>query len=239
MKFHRMTRSAAASALLLSLCLPFSGASAAAYEVTEKLREDMPPFRFTLEYSQFSYDAQQRGQRDYTQEGDFFYIHSISVTSAEGGALLQRIELNPPAETCDDERFGFVLEDMNFDGFLDMRVSQFMSAGTNIPYHCFLWDPAGGAFVYNEALSAVPSPIFEPQGKLVTGFERVSASEYIETTYAYDPGGALTPIGRITTGYDYDSGVMITTIEHLIDGQLQVTDIRKERFLDGTLPEAE
>ena len=217
-------------------CLP-AAACADIFQLSEKLREDTPLFRFELTYDQRPYSAEQSEQRTYDEESAFFYVHSIAVIREDTGSLVQRIDLNPAAESYDDsddsqdKTLGFVLEDMNFDGYLDMRVMQFVSAGSSIPYYCWLWDPAAQRFVYNEALSAIPSPIFDSATGQVHGFGVNGDSEYIETVYAYR-GGAPVLVRRVTTGYDYGSGTMITTTEELVDGQLQVTGTAKTPFLE-------
>ena len=215
--------------LALGMLLPPAAASAGTHQVTERLREDMPPFVFTLEYTQELHEGM------YADEGGFFYIHSIIIARADNGAEVQQISLNPPAETFADEDYGFglVLEDMNFDGFMDIRVMQFVSAGTHIPYHCWLWDAATHRFEYSEALSAISSPMFDADRRQVLGFETGGPAEYIFTTYMFRDA-ELVLVGRTTTGYDYEGGTAIVTIEELIDGEMVVTGVTKEPLL---LPE--
>ena len=200
--------------ILFMLSLPLA-ALAGTHQVTGKLREDTSPFVFTLEY---------------TADGDVFYlIHTIVVTHEGTGGELQRISIDPPAQTFADKDygFGFVLEDMNFDGYLDMRLMQYVSTGFNIPYHCWLWDFVGNRFVYNEALSAVSSPIFDQEEKQVLGFSTGGAAEYIDSVYEFR-GAELILVSRVTTGYDYEGGTVIVTTEELIEGQMIVTQVTRE-----------
>ncbi|MCL2545412.1 MAG: hypothetical protein FWE77_05775 [Clostridia bacterium] len=221
-------------AMLLALVAlwPPTAASAGSHQITERLREGMPPFVFTLEYFREQHGHAQAEAGLYDDEGVFFYIHSIVITREDTGGEVQRINLNPPAETFADEEYGFglVLEDMNFDGFMDMRVMQFVSAGANIPYHCWLWDPAAQRFEYSEALSAIPSPLFDPDRRQVLGFGTGGPAEYIYTAYEFR-GAELVLVGRVTTGYDYEGGTSIVTTEELIDGQMVVTGVTKEPLL--------
>lgn len=204
-------------------------ASADTHQITERLRENMPPFVFTLEYTREQRGDSQADASLYADEGAFFYIHSIRVTREDNGGEVQRITLDPPAETFADEEysgFGLVLEDMDFDSFLDMRLMQFVSAGANIPYYCWLWDPSAQRFVYNEALSEISSPLFDPAEKQVLGFSNNGAAEYIDSFYEYRDAD-LVLVARTTTGYDYEGGTVIVTTEELVNGQMTIVDVTK------------
>lgn len=204
-------RRALAAMAALTLCAMPSAVLAENYEITQKVREDMPAFRFQLHY---------------TKENELYYTDAITVT-LEDGTPIQQILLNPKAETYDDETLSFVLEDMNFDGYADMRLMQFVTASANIPYFSWLWDPALGTFVYSESLSAISSPLFDPETQEIHGFERDGANKYIEITYQYiDRVPAI--VQRVTTVYDTDANMIITTTEGLVDGQMQITGLDKE-----------
>ncbi|MCL2811588.1 MAG: hypothetical protein FWD25_06840 [Clostridia bacterium] len=219
MRIHR-----ALVILCVLLMLPIA-ALAGSHQITKQLREDMAPLVFILEYTQSEEDL-------YDNESAFFYIHTIVVARENNGGELQRIHIDPPAETFADPEygFGFVLEDMNFDGYMDMRLMQYVSGGVNIPYHCWLWDPVDNRFVYSEALSAISSPLFDPERRQVLGFATGGAAEYIDSVHEYQDN-ELTLISRVTTGYDYEGGTVIVTTEELFEGQMIVTLVTKEPLL--------
>jgi len=226
----RVRRIRALLPALIALLLAPAAAPAGSHQVTERLRENMPPFVFTLEYTQEQHGSAQADAGLYADEGAFFYIHSILITRGDTNGEVQQITLNPPAETFADAEyggFGLVLEDMDFDGFMDMRLMQFVSAGANIPYYCWLWDPPAQRFVYNEALSDIPSPLFDPVKKQVLGFATNGAAEYIDSVYEYR-GAELTLVARTITGYDYEGGTVIVTTEELVDDQITITGVTKE-----------
>ncbi len=223
---------------LVALCLLPLAAHAEEFRVSEKLQADMPKFQFTLLYEKTSRSQAVGEEKEisYDQESEYFYISTIFIIREDNATAVQRIDLNPYSETCDDETLGFVLEDMNFDGYLDMRVMQYMSAGVNIPYYCWLWDPYTQQFVYNEQLSLLSSPMFDAASQEVMAFELVNDSTYIDTTYRYQ-GTGLELFSRITTAYDFGSGTSITTFEQVVEGQMQVIDVRKEEFMQLSTPE--
>ncbi len=205
------------TSLLLVLCLLPAAALAETLVVTGALRDDMPPFTFTLTYRQGS-TADAVG---------FYYTSAIEVSSQDGKQIIQHIALNPEAQSYEAETLGFVLEDMNFDGYQDMRIIGLLPAGANVPYICFLWNPASNQFAFNEALTQLSSPSFDPVGKLVHSADIAGGGEYIDATYTF-VDGALTLVGRVTTTYDVQSGIVFTTTEELLDGQMRVTNKTEE-----------
>ena len=210
MKIRRML---CALCALVALCALTPAASAEVFTVEQALHESLPAFRFSLNYA---------------MENELFYTDALTITRADDGGNVQQIVLATRAETYDDETLGLVIEDMNFDGYLDMRLMQFISAGINIPYFCWLWDPAAQTFVYSEPLSAIASPSFDPETRLVYSSERDGASIYIENTYTYAQDGSLTLTARVTSAYDSDINIVIITTEELVDGQMQVTNRQEE-----------
>jgi len=75
--------------------------------------------------------------------------------------------------------------------------------------------------------------MFDADRRQVLGFETGGPAEYIFTTYMFR-NAELVLVGRTTTGYDYEGGTAIVTIEELIDGEMVVTGVTKEPLL---LPE--
>lgn len=81
---------------------------------------------------------------------------------------------------------GFEMLDLNFDGYLDMRVVQFLPAGPNIPYQNWLWSEQLGQFVASPALDAITSPQFDADAQEITSQWRSSAAEYGSDIYVYE-----------------------------------------------------
>jgi hypothetical protein len=107
---------------------------------------------------------------------------------------------------------GFEMIDLNFDGFLDMRVVRFLPAGPNMPYQNWLWSPDDGKFIANSALDDITSPQFDADAQEITSQWRSSASEHGSDIYVYEgmtpvlihrEADTLTPNGACTrTFYD-------------------------------------
>lgn len=97
--------------------------------------------------------------------------------------------------------YGFEAIDLNFDGYLDLRVISFLPAGPNVPYENWLWSVAKGKFVANPALDRITSPQFDADAQEITSDWRSSAAEHGTDVYAYD-GNTPVLIHRETDTYD-------------------------------------
>ena len=76
----------------------------------------------------------------------------ITIRNAESGAVIQ--EIIPLEYTYFKENpvywqdnLGFVVEDINFDGYADIRIVEDLPAGPNISYTCWMWDKKVGQWV--------------------------------------------------------------------------------------------
>ncbi len=203
--------------LLVLLCLLPAQSLAETLVVKGTLKDDMPPFTFTLTYRQ-----------DTSADGvGFFCTSGIQVASQDGKQILQQIALNPEAQSYESETLGFALEDMDFDGYKDMRIIGLLPAGANVPYICFLWNPSNNQFVFNEALTQLSSPSFDPANQLVHSADIAGGGEYVDTTYTI-ADGALSMVARVTTTYDVQNGIVFTTTEEMLDGQMRVVSKTEE-----------
>ncbi|MGV8995532.1 MAG: XAC2610-related protein [Parvibaculaceae bacterium] len=113
-------------------------------------------------------------------------IDSIEVTRSGETAPFQTIkpvDSNVPANIANN---GFEMADLNFDGFLDMRVVRFMPAGPNMPYQNWLWSEQQGKFIANPALDEITSPKFDADGQEINSIWRSSAAEGGADVYTYD-----------------------------------------------------
>ena len=119
---------------------------------------------------------------------------------AAGTQVLDRIDIRAKGETGPFQSLspvessvpvtvahnGFEVVDLNFDGFLDMRVIRFLPAGPNTPYQNWLWSPEQAKFVANPALDEITSPRFDADAQEITSDWRSSASEHGSDIYTYD-----------------------------------------------------
>ncbi len=116
---------------------------------------------------------------------------------------------------------GFEALDLNFDGYLDIRVMQFVSAGPNTPYQNWLWSPTTGKFVANRALDKITAPQFDADAQEITSQWRRSAAEHGSDIYAYD-GTTPVLVHRETDTYGAN-GICSRTYYDQIEDELRKT----------------
>jgi hypothetical protein len=97
--------------------------------------------------------------------------------------ILSHVESSVQPEVANN---GFELLDLNFDGYLDLRVVRFTPAGPNTPYQNWLWSKDDGKFVESAALDEITSPQFDAESQEIVSHWRGSASEQGVDVYAYD-----------------------------------------------------
>lgn len=96
-------------------------------------------------------------------------IDAIEIFQTDKSAAVQKI---PDIAAKNFGQENFIIEDMNFDGYKDIRLVQFIPAAPNIPFYYWLYDPGKGAFIRNHELDEVTSPEFDQKSKLVRALWR-------------------------------------------------------------------
>ncbi len=198
------------------------------FAITEK---ELKTIHFKEQVSQdlplFDFDVQ--GYR--TKDGYNYVAKSISISN--DGELIQKIELTQDEvtgyPTSYDENFGFTIEDMNFDGYMDFRIIKYVPIGPNISYCMWVWNLKTNQFDENYELEQIFAPVFDQDKKLISSFTRGSATDHYEDTYQYIDG-KLTQIKSIATGYVNEEDLQNSYyIEHqLINGKWEL--IKKEKY---------
>ncbi|MEZ4608086.1 MAG: lysozyme inhibitor LprI family protein [Deinococcales bacterium] len=147
----------------------------------------------------------------------------LEAISLEKDNRLQQY-LSAKAEDFDVAN-SFVIEDMNFDGYNDLRVREFLPAGANIPYLYWLYQPAIERFIANQALSQLTSPNFDQTTGIITSAWRSSAASYGQDSYRYQEGQLLL-IRQETFDYLQENTYRYRLFERL-DGEMSLV---KQRF---------
>lgn len=88
-------------------------------------------------------------------------------------------------DTPDQESVGFIVEDMDFDGYKDIRIQRSQPAGPNIPYYYWLWDEVSSKYVANGNLEMITSPVFDAENEWIQSTIRENATTYYEDIYKY------------------------------------------------------
>lgn len=156
--------------------------SAWTFTVTQngRLREDMPEFAFHLT----AYWNVQWGS---------CALQSIEV--CEGDTVLQTIsipELSCSGQTqiyqSDKEALGFGLEDVNFDGYLDIRQYDAPNGNYRQEWIYLVWNPKEQKFEHDARLNQISLATFDQEKQLIYGMERDGAAMHYYSTYQYIDG---------------------------------------------------
>jgi len=132
-----------------------------------------------------------------------YHTVKITIRDAANGEIIQEI-IPSDYTACGGyvtfihESLGFVVEDMNFDGYADIRIAEFLPVGPNIPYLSWVWDREVGRYVFDSVLSSIPSLEVDHENQIIRSFNRVSAGQNTTLYYQYI-GGILTLVKEITS----------------------------------------
>lgn len=142
-----------------------------------RLQEDMPEFIFELTAY---FDLKMRG----------YSVESLKVY--EEDTLLQTIsipELSLFGQTFiwEDSRdtLGFELEDLNFDGYQDIRLFDTLNGNYRTEWIYLVWNLDRQIFENDKRLNAISLATFDQEKKLIYGMERGGADMHYFSTYQY------------------------------------------------------
>lgn len=118
---------------------------------------------------------------------------------------------------------GHVIEDLNFDGYADLRVQEFLPASPNIPYLYWLFNPQTRQFEANAALGVITSPEVNTKTQTIRGFARVNAATYVWSDYQWH-AGQLTLVREEVATYNPTGQRRVVVSERQGDRLVVVSD---------------
>ena len=124
---------------------------------------------------------------------------------------------------------GIEVVDMNFDGYGDLRVVEFLPAGPNVPYLNWLFDTDSERFAASPELDEITSPIFDAATRSIRSEWRDGAATY--GTHIYEVVGGRPVLVRRERRQYSEPGVYERTVSELRDGEWQV--VERETARDG------
>lgn len=147
---------------------------------TGKLREDMPEFLFQLTAY---YDLQRES----------YALQTVDIY--QGNTRLQTIsipELTMEGQTCIDvssqDTLGFELEDVNFDGYQDIRLFDTLNGNYRTEWIYLVWNAEEQKFENDTRLNQISLAVFDQEEQLIYGMERGGAACHYYSTYRYIDG---------------------------------------------------
>ncbi len=147
---------------------------------TGRLREDMPEFQFRLTAY---YDLQRESYALQTVEvyQDDTRLQIISIP-----------ELTMGGETCIldslQDTLGFELEDVNFDGYQDIRLFDTLNGNYRTEWIYLVWNVEEQKFENDTRLNQISLAGFDQEEQLIYGMERSGAVNHYYSTYQYIDG---------------------------------------------------
>ena len=117
---------------------------------------------------------------------------------------------------------GVEILDMNFDGYGDFRVIEFIAAGPNVPYLNWLFNPVTGKFEKSAELNAITSPKFAPEARLIESQSRDGANRY--RTDSYEIIGAKPLLTKTELKEYLQPGVYQRTVSERRDGVWHIVE---------------
>jgi len=147
--------------------------------ISASINENMPDFIFKL----ISY---------YNSELDGYEVQTITITDSSNNRVIQTIampEFTYSGQTLipmsENETMGFELEDLNFDGYKDIRLYDTNNGNYLTEWIYFVWNPDKHLFENDKRLNEISLANFDQENQLVYGKERGSAADHWYYTYKY------------------------------------------------------
>ncbi|WP_277934334.1 leucine-rich repeat domain-containing protein [Parablautia intestinalis] len=147
---------------------------------TGKLREDMSELTFQL-------------TAYYDLRRESYAVQTIDVY--QGETQLQTIsipELTMEGQTCIDvssqDTLGFELEDVNFDGYRDIRLFDTLNGNYRTEWIYLVWNAKEQKFENDTRLNQISLAVFDQEEQLIYGMERDGAAHHYYSTYRYIDG---------------------------------------------------
>lgn len=130
------------------------------------------------------------GDRD--EDGTAYTAYGIQVVAPDGAiSMLDEFESMLPANS---EADALVVEDVNFDGYADIRMMQYLTGGTAVPFYYWLYQPETGGFARAEFYETVKSPQVDADARLLISRQKLGPAETV--TEFYDPQGFVPTLIR-------------------------------------------
>lgn len=196
---------------LLVACLLISGpalAQPAVYEREGFINDALPEMRFSFEIT----------GKQTNRDGETEYIYTATVTEASPPhATVQSFEcLSLEQFVPDTLGFYAVLQDVNFDGYMDLDICYRFELG-GMEHRFFLWNPDAGQFEpsnLHEQIRAMYA--LYPDAKIIHVYIQDSELTSQQLLYQWQ-GDKLTRIRKMVTTYDSSYRFFALLVDYTVD----------------------
>ncbi len=111
------------------------------------------------------------------------------------------------------------VEDMNFDGHLDIRMTSWIAVNGNTNYSCWLYNPSTQKFEESSKLNELRDPVFDQGKKEVRTTWKVGYGQFSHETYLYQDGQYFMIESGETAMNDEGEEVITSTKYKIVDGK--------------------
>lgn len=149
------------------------------YEISARLREDMPEYRFVATGMTQTTDDWESG---YVMGLEVYDENGILILSADFSQTFYDQVIGNAVYNQMLDTMGLHVVDVNFDGYRDVIIlNTFGGAHSNTWYDCWLWNPETSSLIESESFSDICNPALDPEKKCIysTGGSGAGNHEWI------------------------------------------------------------
>lgn len=148
-------------------------------------------------------------------------VQSIEVRQAGKSTVLQTLQSRMDEPPYRNAQY-FRAEDLNFDGYRDLRLLIAWGATGNETYDAWLFNPKTGLFDFHAEFADLTDPTPDPLAKEIRSFAvaGMAGAIYVKGTYRWEDG-RLTLVREERQDWISEKGYFVKVIRARRDGQLQ------------------
>jgi len=155
-------------------------------------------------------------------------VRRVDVMRGGDNTVIQSLAPSPDAAQpfFTDEKY-FVVEDVKFDGYKDVRLLSGYGGTGNRYFRFWLFDPASGLFTFNQAMDEMCNPTVDPIAKTIKSHYNGGAAGCIftDSIYQVDSNGKCIETRRVVQDLDSDRKCFLTTTFEWRDGALRQVSV--------------
>lgn len=144
-------------------------------------------------------------------------VVAINVVNKSDGTPFQQLD---GFEAVVQENEQVIVEDLNFDGYADIRLLQYLPEDTNIPFFYWLYNPSTKKYERNKELEVVRSPSVDQVNEFI--LSQWVEGDKIQGTDYFQYSGKQLVLKKQEVKENTDEESFVLTVKQPIGDSLQV-----------------